>query len=96
MPSQSPEKACTDKTEVIQFEGDEWEESQDTQALVDAMAVDDADDFGFDESNESYATSEESGNDDEASVDNSCLVTKVGEIDDRQRVTSVVDNYQVE
>ena len=82
--------------EVIQFEGDEWEESQDAQALVDAITVDDGYVFGFDESDDSYVTSEDSGDDDEASVNDSCYVTEVGEIEDRQWVTSIVDYYEVD
>ena len=79
----------------FEVKNDELQQSQDTQALVDAMVFDEGDDGGSNVSNGSYAMSK-AGDDDEVSVDESCFVKEVLEIDDRQRVTSVVDDYEVD
>ena len=73
----------------------ELEPSRDTQTLVDAMVFDGEDDGSSDEGDGSYTMGESSNDDDEVGVDDSCFVKEVQEIDERQRVTSVVTDYEV-
>ena len=84
--------------EMVGFEvkDDELQQSQDTEALVDTMVFDEGDDGCSDVSDGSYMMSEVGDDDDEVSVDKSCFVKEVQEIDDRQRVTSVVDDHEVD
>ena len=75
---------------------DELELSQNTEALVDAMVFNDGDDGSSDEGDMSYTMGESSDDDDEVGVDDSCFVKEVREIDECQKVTSVVTDYEVD
>ena len=60
------------------------------------MVFDEGDDGSSNEGDGSYTMSESGDDDDEVSVDVSCFVKEVQEIDNSQRVASVVDDYEVD
>ena len=61
----------------FEVKDDELQQSQDTQALVDAMVFDDGDDFGSYVFDGSYAMSKKIDEDEKVSVDDSSFANKV-------------------
>ena len=89
------EEACVEEIGGLEDKVEELEPSQDTQALVDMMIRDGVDDGIEDENDVSYTMEESSDEDDVVGGDDSYFVKEVRDIDDNQRVTSVVTDYEV-